>query len=201
MKRNRGFTLIELMVASVLLAITLGGLGSSFSMGLKLWKRVNFNRVEEKVAIALSDMIRRAEEGRHCALFKLDSDSINAFSFVGIVRSDTGPSRLGELHYWIDGEGRLLRRERTYSEFLSKSEGRITELAEDCEALRVGKLYFNPLGGVYQSSPVMGKLQKERTPEPDALQILLDFKTPDGEKHTLERLVRLAVSPDLETAK
>lgn len=115
-KRRTGFTLVELLVVTVILAVISLAIYSALRNGLSIWARVSQTDAAEDVNIFL---------------YRFTMDMSNAFVYQnssvrgmqeecsswGIVRSEfSGYKTVGSIEYRYDpGEGKLLRLERDYS--------------------------------------------------------------------------------------
>lgn len=189
----KGFTLIEVIIASVIFSLIAAALGSLFWAGLSLWKRVHFERIREEATLAFTGMVDRREASKPFSLIKIsDKPAPNEFVFPGLVKGKSGVKELGQVRYWVSSEGRLLRGELTFPALIANEEEKTVEVAHSIEGLKVEDLYFNSTTGKFQKDPILlGQMSKEIIPKPAALRLRLEFKTVDEKSHSLERIFQI----------
>ena len=190
MKRGeRGFTMMEVLVASAIFSMVAMAVATLFAAALQISHRLNVERTNEEVALALADMAMRREVARPFSLMKIEEPGPNEWAFVGLAPNPKGIRQIGEIRYWVDSGGKLLRRERVYPKVGSDDKGRVIELASSVESLEAEDLFFDPNLGEFQTDPPLGEQSEEIVPQPDAVRITLRYRTPDKKIRTLERIV------------
>ncbi len=186
--RRSGFTLVEVVVASLIFSIAALALAVLFSSGLHLWQRVRLDLGQEETALALAEMVDRAAVARRFSPLDEKSASEEDLRFCDMVPgAGEGAWELGLVRYFVDSQGRLLREERTYAQAREEKEGRIKEMAASVEEMKVENLFFNPISLRFQTEPPLGRVSKGIEVKPDARRLTLRFRTSDGTQQKLER--------------
>lgn len=126
--RQRGFTLIEVLLAVILTSVLAGGVYSAFSQGVRLWKRSIEVRPDLESDIVFEKIHADARNVFQSRMrpFGGDKGSLSFFSYSGqdFVDARSG-SRIKQpvwVGYRFDEEsGSLLRSERTLESLLAPS--------------------------------------------------------------------------------
>jgi prepilin-type N-terminal cleavage/methylation domain-containing protein len=121
---RRAFTMIELMVVTVILAVISFAIYSLLSNGLKIWKRVNQPIFEEDIDIFLE---KYTHDLRNCAKFSGIKfiGAPDRLEFATIVKSTTLQlNTIGQILYvYNQQEQQLDRIQRDYSQIYSNEQG------------------------------------------------------------------------------
>ncbi len=112
-KRNRGFSLVELFIATSIIFLVAGAVYSAFSNGVNVWRRCTINReVERDIAINLTKIARSIRNTFEFSNIPFEGTD-EAISFPAIVSED----EVGRMTYFFDdSENKLYKNERTYIE-------------------------------------------------------------------------------------
>lgn len=178
------------MVVLALFSIVLLALTSLFSAGFRLWHRLRLQQPTEQVALALIDLIEKREQVRPFGLSHAERVKENEWSFPGLSLKRE-PLELSEIRYWVDSNGILFRQEQAYGDGSKGQKEHVIELARGLAGLQVKNLFFNEWTGKFEDKPSLGRVSDELKETPDALEVALQYRTPDGKIRTLERIIRI----------
>ncbi|MFA5147382.1 MAG: type II secretion system protein GspJ [Candidatus Omnitrophota bacterium] len=145
-RRNRtGFTLIELVVASVALVVVAFAVYMTLSGGLKIWQRINLKSSEEDVDIFFEKFTSDLRNVIICkgTVFTGEGD---VFELPALVTSQKLGSRsAGRVRYSYDRERKVIRRHfADFSDIYSGSPGTAQELISGIKSMRFQYYVYEP---------------------------------------------------------
>ena len=110
-KKNKGFSLVELFIATAIMLLAASAVYSAFSNGVNVWRRCNINReVERDIAINLTKMARAIKNTFEFSTIPFEGTD-EAISFAAIINED----EVGKVSYFFDGDkNELYKNESTY---------------------------------------------------------------------------------------
>jgi len=151
MKAHKGFTLIELMVVTVLMGTIMLAVYSVFSSGIKLWQRMNVQTRTEDVAVIFQKLSTDLRSSvRFSGIDFTGSDSQITFPALYVVQDNVMNRGVGEVTYQYDGsEGTLNRQIRGMSEFYLKQPGNMRTLVSDVQSVSFKYYFYDPDKGAY----------------------------------------------------
>lgn len=144
---KKGFTLIELMLVTAILAVVGMVLYGTFASGVNIWRRVSQPSVTEDISLFFKN---------------ISYDLRNSFKMTGIKfrggeRQISFPTRIryhdtdgiedsiGKVTYSFDRrKGRLYKKQANYSEIYRKKPGRKRMLVEGISSLRFQYFIYDP---------------------------------------------------------
>jgi prepilin-type N-terminal cleavage/methylation domain-containing protein len=142
--QGEGFTFIEMLIVTMMLALVSLAIYATFSNGIKIWHKVNLPTPEEDVNIFFD---------------KFSSDLRNCFKFTGIYFSGTKDAlefatlvsspqlqirTVGKVIYSYTMEDSLLAREaRDYSQMYTDTQGTVAQSMKNVKAVRFRYYYYD----------------------------------------------------------
>lgn len=142
-RKKSGFTLIEVLLVSVILSVVALAVYKAFSDGITLWKKVNADVPEEDLGIFFSDMAERmAGVFTHGTVpFEGGRDRVSFPAIVAFGPDDEGGITVGQMTYFFDGsENWICREERDYSQVYREVRGAERRMVKRVASLRF--LYY-----------------------------------------------------------
>ena len=136
---KRGFTLIELVLVTAILAVIGMAVYGTFSNGLNIWEKVTEDSVEEdiylffeKISVDLRNSFKLTG-----LRFKGGKTKVSFPSKIKYKGEDGLENTIGEITYYIDQKKKtLMRREANYSEVYRKKPGFVRILSENISSLQ-----------------------------------------------------------------
>ena len=136
---KRGFTLIELVLVTAILAVIGMAVYGTFSNGLNIWEKVTEDSVEEdiylffeKISVDLRNSFKLTG-----LRFKGGKTKVSFPSMIKYKGEDGLENTIGEVTYYIDRKKKaLMRREANYSEIYRKKPGFVRMLSENISSLQ-----------------------------------------------------------------
>lgn len=136
-RRNKGFTLIEMLIVMTMLSVISLAIYATFNNGMRIWQKVNQPLAEEDLDIFLD---------------KFAADLRNAFKFTGIkflgakdrlefstlVNSPGLQKRtVGEVIYFYNAQTAILSREqKDFAQLFAEEEGTINQALRNLRGLK-----------------------------------------------------------------
>ncbi len=150
-RERSAFTLIEVLLVSVMLSVVALAVYKAFSDGITLWKKVNAEVPEEDLSIFFSDMAgRMASVFKHGAVpFEGGRDRVSFPAIVAAGPNDEAGITVGQISYFFDGSKNwICREEKDYSQVYREVRGNERRMVERVASLRF--LYYcrDPEGGM-----------------------------------------------------
>lgn len=124
MIRNRGFTLIELVIVAAILAIISLAVYSTFSSGIKIWQKINQNMPAEDVDIFFEKFTSDLRNSLKMAdiSFVGEEDKIEFATLVSSQRLQK--TTVGKIRYrFDDGKDEIIRQKMDYSDIYNGEDG------------------------------------------------------------------------------
>lgn len=177
-KTNKGFTLIEtILAAGMVLVIALASY-SAFSQGVKLWQRLTQRTPASKLNIVFEKM---SSDLRNSFVFSginfvgaKDSISFAALTLTAIGERQKVLS-IGEIGYFFDAQTKSLnRRQRNYSQLYQDKTPSSRQMVNDVKSLRFQYYYYDPEQEIYIWKDNWQVGEEERS-IPLAVRIRLEF--------------------------
>ncbi|MCK5288146.1 MAG: prepilin-type N-terminal cleavage/methylation domain-containing protein [Candidatus Omnitrophica bacterium] len=144
-KKNKlGFTLVEVLIVTVMLPVISLSIYSAFNNGIKIWKRVNNPAIEEDVNIFFEKFNYDIQNS-----FKFEgidfSGKHNMISFPTLVFSDRMNNRtVGQVTYLYDISKRsIIKEEKDYSHIYNIKEGKRKNLLTNIKELEFSYCYYD----------------------------------------------------------
>jgi len=112
-KRNRGFSLVELLIATSIIFLVAAAVYSAFSNGVNVWRRCNINReVERDIAITLTKTARNLRNTFEFSGIPFEGTD-EAVSFPALIEG----GEVGRVSYFFDDDKKALyKNELSYIE-------------------------------------------------------------------------------------
>lgn len=124
MRKNRGFTLIEMLIVSLIMSIISLGLYVTLNSGIKVWQRINIQQLAAEEVNIFFDKF--ASDLRNSLPFTTINfiGTENGLSFPSIIKSQRLEGRtIGQVLYTYDSRAGLLnRRQKDYSQIYNLEE-------------------------------------------------------------------------------
>jgi len=141
---ERAFTLIELLIVSVMIPIVAFAIFSSFDNGIKIWQRINKEIPGEDLNIFFDKFAMELRNSFKFSGIKF-SGKKNEVGFASIVNSQrTEMITIGEVIYSYDDKNRLLAREqKDYSHIYSNEKGAIRQLLKGVRSARFQYYFYD----------------------------------------------------------
>ena len=157
MKKNRvlAFTLIELIISSLIIACVSAAVYAVFSGGIGAWKRSHDTKSYERSLRLVSEVTAR--ELRNALKFSgiPFEGGKNSVSFAGIIedislQEEEPVYQLGKISYFLNAENVLCRKQQTYAEVFQEQEPAavIKELIPAVAGLSFSYLSFDSETGI-----------------------------------------------------
>lgn len=148
MHKNNGFTLAELLVASVIMSIIAGAVYVSFSSGIRIWNRVNqrikqehINIFMEKITSDLKNTFRFSQIS-----FEGTEDSLKFATLVNVYELESEPRwPIVEVSYFLNKETNTVNRQiKNFSQIYKNEKGTIQKLLKDIHYLKFKYYFYDP---------------------------------------------------------
>ena len=146
-KKNKSFTLIELIISSAIIAVVGVAVYSVFSGGLRVWQRAEgFRNYQRSPRLVLERAARELRNSLFFSQINFEGDK-NSISFAGLIEDSSLEKviyQVGRVTYYLDSEGVFCRKQKNYAQaFTIQNE----DYLEDRELIwGVDELNFSYLG-------------------------------------------------------
>lgn len=136
-KRNRGFTLVEMMLVAMMLAVVSLAIYNVLSNGVKIWQRIHKSITAEDVDIFFEKFTSDVRNSARFKTIRFFGDGEN-LGFATLVNSTSLAKRIvGEVRYSFNPYSWKVRRERRdYSQLYLGERGSSQELLTNAKALK-----------------------------------------------------------------
>lgn len=137
MKRNRSFTLIELIIVTAMLSIISLALYSTFSNGIKIWQKINQDIPAEDVNIFFEKFTSDLRNSLKIAgiSFVGGEDEIEFATLVNSKKLQK--TTIGEIKYKFNsGEGEIIRQKMDYSDVYNGEDGMREALLQKVKSMK-----------------------------------------------------------------
>ena len=184
-RKNKGFTLIEILVVIGMLSVIALAIYATFSNGVRIWQRLNVEMPEEDLNIFID---RFARDARNGLLFTgVDfigtEDRVEMPTLVNDAVS--GDRTIGKAIYRYDsGEKSLKREERDFSQVYKGQDGRVTFWLDDVTSVRFTYYFYSETEEKYYWKE---KWQQEGLP----LAVRLELELDDGDGSIFKKTVSI----------
>lgn len=192
-----GFTLIEILMVTSLMAVLGLAIYRSVINGLKIWERNSLDSNAEDVAIFLDKIAYDLRNTlRHSSVPMFGNATAVSFSTMVRTLEDerkratisviTYIDQIGRVEYYYDEvRGSLMRRQANYSQALDRTFGEGRELVKSIRGLQFS--YFLPGdGGPQGRETIQGEV-------PYAVKVSVTFLERTGGVRTMERLILIPI--------
>ena len=179
MKRDRAFTLIEVLISSAIISLVAIGIYSAFASGISVWKRSNESRAYERKIIRFFDRLTR--ELRNT--FKISSIAFegtgDSVAFPALIESitDEGEQRfeIGKISYSLNEDNTLCKQKEMYSElFQEEREVECEELIKEVFELKFSYCFLDNITGEYKWKDEWVEGQQDSIPKAVKIELLLE---------------------------
>lgn len=137
MRRNRGFTLIEMLMVSLIMSIISLGLYVTLNSGIKVWQRINNQELAAEEVNIFFDKF--ALDLRNSLSFTTINfiGTENGLSFASIIKSQRLEGRtIGQVLYTYDSRtGLLNRQQKDYSQIYNAEEAAPSAMLKNIKSL------------------------------------------------------------------
>ena len=199
MRRAQGFTLVEVLVASSLIALVAGTVVATLSSGVTVWQRLQDSGIQDRMTeLAFHELRRDLRNVRRFAPIPFNG-SYDHFSFPALVDvgepEDGAAQEIGRLGYYLDARyHRLCRSQQPYRAVRRKRlKGTCVSVLSDIDHMRVMYYSVNPGTGETAWSPAWSA-----TEPPLAVKIEIGSRNPQTSlMDTQSLLVHLPIARGL----
>lgn len=171
-KRNeRGFTLVELMLVTLMLAVVSLAIYSTLNNGIKIWQKINRQMPEEDLNIFFDKYISDLK-----ASFKIAglgfSGKEEGMEFATLIDSPQLQMRtVGQAHYFYDDSSKTLSREqRDYSQIYKGESRGLQPMISDLKSCKFSYFFYDK-----ETKEYVWKKEWSREDLPLAVRVTLDF--------------------------
>lgn len=190
--KTRGFTLVELLVVTLILGVVTAAIGACIAGGIRAWESVrNFNALELNVLPALE--IFEKELRNSIEFFGIDFEGADQeLKFAEIIRGSDAGSRLpriGTVRYFFNAtHGTVLRKAWAYPEDEpDKAEVMMSRISGmDLDYFYVME---TPAGNVGE----WDDFRERGTNLVHGVKIHLEYRGPGGQTHEISRVITMPV--------
>lgn len=177
MRKNRGFTLIEMLIVSLIMSVISLGLYVTLNSGIKVWQRINNQQLAAEDVNIFFDKF--ASDLRNSLPFT-DINFIgteNGLSFPSIIKSQRLKVRtIGQVLYAYDSRtGLLNRQQKDYSQIYN-----LEEVTPSATLKNIKSLLFQYY--VYDKERKEYFWHNEPLPEQIPQAVRIEFESQDGAK-------------------
>ena len=135
--QNRGFTLIEMLIVTMLFAVISLAIYGAINNGIKVWLRINQAVVEEDIAIFFDKF---AADLRNSLEFSQVNflGSVEEVEFAALTDSQRlGKKTLGKIIYAYDPQAKILSRKvRDFAHLFEDKDGPVRQMLRDLKSLQ-----------------------------------------------------------------
>jgi prepilin-type N-terminal cleavage/methylation domain-containing protein len=143
-KKNKAFTLIEMLIVTALLCVISLGIYSTFNSGIKIWQRLNKEVPEQDLYIFLDKF---TSDIRNSVKFKAINfyGTENRLDFATIVNSSRmGKRTVGSVAYFYDPKTEMVyKEERDFSCIYAGDKGTVKEMLKNIKSLEFQYYSYN----------------------------------------------------------
>jgi prepilin-type N-terminal cleavage/methylation domain-containing protein len=142
-KAFKGLTFIEMLIASMILAVIAIAVNSSLNSGVRVWRKVNQELPQEGLNLFFDKFTHDLSNILKSAKIRLEGDG-ERLVFSSLVSSPRFTDKTpGEIIYVYDkGKSELRRFSRDYSDIYTDKQGSINSLLSNIVSLRFNYYFF-----------------------------------------------------------
>lgn len=144
---RKGFTLVELLLVTVLLSVIGAAVYAAFSSGVNLWQRINAEMRVEDINLFFDKVARDLRSTFYFTAIRLQGTA-SRISFPAVVslRTEEGVKQQpGQISYQFNTQYRRLeRKEADYSQVYRGKGGLEHALLDDIQSFHVQYYYYEP---------------------------------------------------------
>ena len=189
---HRGFTLLELLVTTSLMALVGGATVASLGGGIRVWERtVKFGGRQQSVLLAFDRLRRDLQNVRRFRLvpFKGEYDAFQVAAVDQAIPGDESQAELGARGYFLDERRHLLCRS-----FVPYPLMRTTRLRDHCQPVleHVTRVRFTYFGQreAGEAAEWAGRWESDRLP----LAVKMELTVQSGEKDSSTQTLLVALA-------
>ena len=153
MRSNRGFTLIEVMLAASIIAIVALALYATFASGIRVMSLVTRPVAEEDVDIFFEKLSRELQNSFHYAKIPFQGQN-DRFSFATTIQTDKklgGDHGIGRVSYAYDSaHNAILRTQENVSQIYQELSGPSNKVFFPLSSLQVQYFKYDPAEKTYE---------------------------------------------------
>ena len=181
LRRVRGFTLVELVLVSLLVVMIGVTVFAVFSNGVKIWKRLSISLPEEDIYVFFEKLSADLENSFIFSKAPLTGEG-NAIVFATVVRSpgEHNPSSMdiARVSYAFDSaDGAILRRQDDFSAITKAKAGDARSVARGIDSVTFTYYYFDQIAQEYEwkENWRTDMFQEEEYTLPIAVRVVVEF--------------------------
>ena len=147
-----GFTFVEMLLVTALLAVVGLSLYATFSNGLKIWQRINRESVTEDVHMFFEKISADLRNSAPFSVieFRGEEDAISFPTIISSAEKQRGVQGIGRASYFFDRKNKSVNRQPyDFSEVYRDHAGPAQVLVRHVETLRFDYYYHNVREGDY----------------------------------------------------
>lgn len=192
-RRPAGFTLIEMILVTAIVAVLTVSLYQALAMGINIWKRSQMFSAEENIMIFLDKITKDLSNAMDFSLFTFEgTDSTIKFTAIvsvpmgrwGGPEVDVYAPQIGRVEYGQDPEGHFIyRRQANYGQATHNQFGAEQQLTGPVESLSF-KYFSRTKKGLVPLKLSDGLL-------PEAVEVSVQYLNSYGHPQTMTRLINL----------
>jgi prepilin-type N-terminal cleavage/methylation domain-containing protein len=185
--KKSGFTLVELLIVSMIVVIIALAISYTLGSGVKVWQKINQELVEEDVSIFFDKFTVDLHNSLQYAGIKFVGDE-QELELATLVNSQRFLGRLpGKIAYvYKSGSDTLSREPRDYSAVYNDEEGLVMPVLKNIQSLRFSYYFFDTQSKDYRWQEEWGKDDL-----PQAVRVELEIR--DGER--IKKFTRTVTIP------
>jgi len=140
---NRGFTLTEILLVAALLSVLGLSVYSAFNNGIKIWKRVVKNVIEEDISIFFEKISRDLRNSFQYSLMEFEGAQ-QRIAFPTLIVSKSSKYEIGYVAYFEDSiDNSINRQQQNYSQLYKGINPTPSKLVKNIENLTFQYYYYD----------------------------------------------------------
>lgn len=193
MKRNRGFTLLEVLLAVSLVAMVALALYSTFNSGIRVMSLVNQPGAEEDLNIFFEKLSRDLQNSFHYATIPFQGKS-DRFSFATTIQTDEelgGDHGIGRVTYAYDSaHSAILRTQENISQIYKEKTGPSSKVFFPLSSFQLQYYKYDPVEKAYEWKEEWEETANKMIPL--AVKVVLHFQE-EGREQSVARTIAIPV--------
>ncbi len=171
-RKNKGFTLLELLLTSTLVPIVFLSVYGNFNSGVKIWKALDHGVATEDINILFEKSFVDFENAFKYSGLQFSGDS-KKVTFASLIDTDEvlgGDRGIGQISYFYDsGKKVILKEEKNVSQVYKERPGRLRTMLTDVDSFKINFFVYDKLSNesIWQDA---------WEPEEDSLPVAVRFR-------------------------